>query len=195
MSQRFVFRMIGLLAVPGVAQAHLITTGLGPLYDGLGHFALSLECLLPVMALALLAGLNGVQAARWCLWCLPTAWLAGGLLGMLLPSSYNAELGSPYVLMALGTLVGFAVKLSAARMAGLACMLGFALGYLDTSGLAATSLGLVGLLGVCMPVFVLTALIAAGVLALQHAWMRVAIRATGSWIAASGLLLLGWTLR
>ncbi len=27
------------------------------------------------------------------------------------------------------------------------------------------------------------------------AWRRIAIRVAGSWVAASGLLLLGWTLR
>jgi hypothetical protein len=32
-------------------------------------------------------------------------------------------------------------------------------------------------------------------LAWQQGWQRIAWRAAGSWIAASGLLLLGWSLR
>src|SRR5690349_17143418 len=41
------------------AEAHLNTTGMGPLYDGLVHFFLSPEDIIPVLALALLTGLRG----------------------------------------------------------------------------------------------------------------------------------------
>src|SRR6185369_14249227 len=47
-----------LMASPGSAQAHLVTTGLGPVYDGLVHFALAPEDLVPVLALAAFAGLR-----------------------------------------------------------------------------------------------------------------------------------------
>jgi len=43
--------------------------------------------------------------------------------------------------------------------------------------------------------FVLVALAAALVIALRPAWTRIAVRVTGSWIAAMGLLWLGWSLR
>ena len=56
-------RVLGTVAavtlLPAPAHAHLVTTGLGPLYDGISHLFLSFEDLLPVVALALLAGLNG----------------------------------------------------------------------------------------------------------------------------------------
>jgi hypothetical protein len=32
------------------------------------------------------------------------------------------------------------------------------------------------------------------VVSLRMPWTRIAVRVTGSWIAATGLLLLGWTL-
>ena len=38
------------------AEAHLNTTGMGPFYDGLMHFLMSPEDIVPVLALALLAG-------------------------------------------------------------------------------------------------------------------------------------------
>jgi urease accessory protein len=44
-------------------------------------------------------------------------------------------------------------------------------------------------------VFVVVAIAAASVVRLRAAWARVAVRIIGSWIAASGLLLLGWSLR
>src|SRR5664279_2478816 len=46
------------------AEAHLNSTGLGPFYDGLIHFLMSPEDLVPVLALALLAGLRGASYGR-----------------------------------------------------------------------------------------------------------------------------------
>ena len=37
-----------LLALPAIAQAHLTGTGLGPFYDGVSHFFLSPEQIIPV---------------------------------------------------------------------------------------------------------------------------------------------------
>jgi urease accessory protein len=39
------------LAIPRHAHAHLVTTGVGPFYDGVAHFVVSIEELLPVLAL------------------------------------------------------------------------------------------------------------------------------------------------
>lgn len=53
---------LGFASTP--ASAHLVSTGLGPLYDGITHFALTPEELLPMAALALPAGLRGPAHAR-----------------------------------------------------------------------------------------------------------------------------------
>ncbi len=39
--------------------AHLVTSGVGPFFDGVAHFFVSLDDLLVVVALALLGGLLG----------------------------------------------------------------------------------------------------------------------------------------
>jgi urease accessory protein len=39
------------------------------------------------------------------------------------------------------------------------------------------------------------ALGAALVVALRSGWQRIAVRVAGSWVAAIGLLLLGWAIR
>jgi urease accessory protein len=49
--------------------------------------------------------------------------------------------------------------------------------------------------GLALAVFVLIALAAAFVVQLRAHWARIAVRVAGSWIAASGLLLLGWAVR
>ena len=43
--------------------------------------------------------------------------------------------------------------------------------------------------------FVIVALLSAFVLSLKRPWARIAVRVTGSWIFASGLLMLGWMLK
>jgi hypothetical protein len=69
--------------LPSSAEAHLVTTGLGPLYDGISHVLLSADDLLPVLAMSMLAGLNGPAAGRRTLFGLTGAWLLGGLAGYL----------------------------------------------------------------------------------------------------------------
>ena len=60
-------------------------------------------------------------------------------------------------------------------------------------GLSAAAV--VALFGLAATVFVVVVLVAAFCVALRSPWARVAVRVGGSWIAASGLLLLGWSLR
>ena len=78
---------VAMLLLPAIARAHLTDTGLGPIYDGIAHLLLSFDDLLPVLALAMLAGLNGAPAGRLLLFVLPVAWLAGGISGALVGSA------------------------------------------------------------------------------------------------------------
>ena len=83
---------LGLALWPSGAEAHLVTTGLGPVYDGLLHFALTPEDLVPALALALLAGLRGATHGRRALFVLPAAWLGGGVLGLATHGSVSPVL-------------------------------------------------------------------------------------------------------
>ena len=51
------------------------------------------------------------------------------------------------------------------------------------------------LLGIGAGVFVVVTLVAGLVAPLKHMWMRTAARVLGSWMAAIGLLLIGWFFR
>jgi urease accessory protein len=51
------------------------------------------------------------------------------------------------------------------------------------------------LAGLAAAVFLLVALAAALVVPLRQQWARIAVRVVGSWIVASGLLVLGWAAR
>jgi len=52
--------------------------------------------------------------------------------------------------------------------------------------------GVSGLFGITSTLFVLVAIVSAFVISLQASWTRVVVRVTGSWIAAIGILMLGW---
>jgi hypothetical protein len=66
---------------------------------------------------------------------------------------------------------------------------------LNGTSIASDESARLGVAGITASVFVVVALVSAAVVSLPAAWMRIAVRVIGSWIAAIGLLLLGWSLR
>jgi urease accessory protein len=54
---------------------------------------------------------------------------------------------------------------------------------------------MVSLIGIAETVFVVTALSAAAVVAFTWPPAKIAFRVLGSWTTATGILLLGWSLR
>ncbi len=189
----FAFFVLLMGALP--AEAHLNTTGMGPVYDGLMHFLMSPEDFIPVLALAFLAGLRGANYGRRALFTIPAAWLLGGLIGL------SAVAANPHPFIAagwfllLGILLAANARISLPLTTGIAALLGLYHGYLNGTGMGASSDAAVALLGLVFGVFVLVALAAAFVVRLRAEWARIAVRVAGSWVAASGLLMLGWAVR
>lgn len=187
-----------LATLAGPAHAHLVETGLGPVYDGIAHFALTPEDLLPALALAVLAGLRGRDHARRVIFVLPLTWLLAGLLGasasVLLPSQIPGAFAW-LPLLGLGALVAADVHMPRIATTVIAIAVGSFLGLANGAAMAQAGAGLRGVLGIVGAVFVVTTLVAATAVAWQSGWFRLAWRVAGSWVAASGLLLLGWSLR
>jgi len=177
------------------AEAHLNSTGMGPVYDGLMHFLMSPEDLMPALALALLAGLRGVAYGRRALFTLPAAWLLGSLFGLTAAATNGSAVLSSCWFLLLGGLVVADAELSLRAMTALAVLLGLVHGYLNGTGMGQSGFAVVAVVGLASAVFVLTALAAAFVVQLRASWARIAVRVAGSWIVASGLLILGWSLR
>ena len=186
---------LAVMACPALAEAHLNTTGMGPIYDGVVHFLTSPEDVAPVLALALLAGLRGAEHGRWALFVLPATWLVGGFLGTTASATSGSPVSTAVAILLLGGLLAVDAKLSLGAIAGLAGLLGLWRGYLNGSGMGQLALAVPAFLGLASVVFVLIALAAAAAVPLRAQWARIAVRVAGSWIAASGLLLLGWAVR
>ena len=180
--------------IPVRIHAHLVSTGLGPLFDGIGHLVVTPQDLLPVTALALLAGLGGKSYARRVLFVLPGAWLVGGVFGLY--TGWSLPLAVTVLsFLTLGGLVAadrpFDVRVGVA----LAVILGLVHGQMNGVEMREASLGLTGLLGTVGSMFVLVSLVTGAVVSLEKPWTRVAVRVAGSWVVAVGLLYLGWTFR
>jgi urease accessory protein len=154
---------------------------------------LSPEDLIPVIALALLVGQRGAASSRRALWILPAAWLAGGLTGMFIGTP-RASAMTCISFLVLGGLIAAKAKLSLPLATALATLLGFFHGYLNGSGINRFDDGAYFLLGLALAIFVIVALFTSFVIPLRRQWALIAVRVAGSWIAASGLLMLGWAL-
>jgi hypothetical protein len=95
----------------------------------------------------------------------------------------------------LGGLVAGDAPLPSALTTVLAAGSGVVLGAFNSVAMSQSGLTAVPLLGTATVVFVVVAIVASEVISLRAAWTRIAVRVAGSWIAATGLLLLGWSVR
>ena len=179
--------------IPFHLNAHLVSTGLGPLFDGIGHLVVTPQDLLPVTAMALLAGLGGKEYARQVLFVLPVVWLLGGLAGLAL--GWSAPLATTSIsFLVLGGLVAADRPFSERAGMGMAIALGLLHGQMNGVEMREAALGLTGLLGTVATLFVLVSLVTGLVVSLEKEWTRIAVRVAGSWIVAVGLLYVGWSL-
>jgi hydrogenase/urease accessory protein HupE len=184
---------ICLLMLPLPAGAHLVTTGMGPVYDGIGHLLLTPEDLIPALAVALYAGLRGAATSRSVLFVFPIAWLAGGGAGLHTSISLNFPLSS-ISFMLLGLLIATDFRLPPRSFTLLAVCIGLVHGFFNGIALQRGP-EMFGLLGITGMLFIVVALAAAFVISLSSAWTRIVVRVLGSWTVAVGILMIGWFLR
>lgn len=185
------------LVVPAVAQAHLVATGMGPIYDGVSHFGLSPEDWLPVIALGLYAGLRGPAHARAALAAVTLGWLGGGAVAMagLAPPPIVLPALTALLYLGVGGLLAANRDFKPAVAAGAGVALGLVRGLADLAGVVGSLAHALTLLGMAASVFVVFALAVSVTLPMRRIWMIVAARVGGSWLAALGLLFAGWILR
>jgi len=182
-----------LLLWPEHASAHLVTTGLGPVYDGIGHLVMTPEDLIPALAIALFAGLRGAAPGRRALFVLPLAWFVGGLLGVTLEGLPTLPVAGISFLI-LGVLVAADLKLSQKLFTAVVIVVGFVHGVLNGVALKEGA-GILGLIGIMATLFVIVAIVSAFIVSLKKPWTKIVVRVAGSWVAAIGMLMFGWLMR
>jgi urease accessory protein len=192
---RNVALLAAVLAPASPAQAHLMNSGFGPFYDGLAHPLISPEDLLPALAVTLLAGLGGARPGRLVLATLPSAWLAGMAAGFVIGLPAAPAWLIAVMTAIVGALVASDPRLPLAALIAIAAALGMLHGYDNGRDLAATTGALLAVVGIACSLFAVVSLVAGQVAVLHAQWARLAVRICGSWIAAIGLLMLGWSMK
>lgn len=185
--------VFSILLWPASAGAHLVTTGLGPVYDGIGHLVMTPEDLVPVLAVSLYAGLRGAALGRRALFVLPLAWFAGGLLGITIGNLPTMPIPA-FSFLLLGVLVAADLNLSQKSFTAVVIGVGLVHGVLNGIALKQGP-GVLGLVGILATLFVIVTLVSAFIVSLKQSWMRIVVRVSGSWVAAIGMLMFGWALR
>lgn len=184
-----------LMLWPATANAHLVSTGLGPFYDGVLHLMVSPEDILATLGIALLAGLSGRHIARLSILIVPVTWFIGGIVGVKFATASDWPFINALSLIVLGLLIAVDGKLPASIIALLAAAVGALHGYLNGQALGLVNAGTQELLGIATSALVVITLGSAGAAILGAGKGRIVLRVLGSWLAALGLLLFGWDFR
>ena len=188
-------------ALGGLPLAHLVPTGLGPWGDGMARLVLQPLDLLLLVALVMLAVQNGRSWSDRLALVLPLSWLVGGLGGLLvgreLPLAHPcaALVTAVGVLVTLGPALRLSERLGEGFLLGGTAALSLLFGLVAGSSLAGHGGALQALLGEAVAIAVGTALLLMALDPPHPRWLALGLRVVGSWIAASGLLMLGWLSR
>jgi hydrogenase/urease accessory protein HupE len=167
---------------------------MGDFYGGMMHPLTALEHVLPIVALGLLVGQRGLKNAQAVLLLFPAAFALGAALSVALP-------GLPWLFVVnilWSVLLGALVALAPRQMplvAFCAIATGAALthGYANGQAMGADTRQVLFIAGMALAAFVALAYVSVAsdfVLRQRAQWMRIAVRALGSWIAAIGILVL-----
>jgi urease accessory protein len=164
--------------------------GVGDFYAGMLHPLTAIEFLLPMIALSLLAGLQSRTSAIAMLVTFPLSLGTGAVLGIPIHVSSLVSWINLSSMAVLGLLVAAARPLPSSMAAGLSTLLGITIGLANGVELGGQvspwrfvpGLALAGLLLVTYGI--------GCVRRLNTPWMRIGFRVMGSWIAATGLMVL-----
>lgn len=148
---------------------------------------------MPVLAIALYAGLLGKAPGRYALFVLTLAWFTSGMLGVCMKETPPLP-ATALSIMVLGILIAADLKLSNRLFTVITLTVGLTHGTVNGAALKSGA-GPLGIVGITATLLVLIALFAALVVSLQKPWTRITVRVGGSWMAAIGLLMFGWMFR
>ena len=148
-----------------------------------------------MIGIALLGGLQGAPIARAMLASLVAGWLGGAIISFALPAAFSFERAVVVAFGVLGVLVLFDRRMPRPAIILFATVVGVAQGLGAALSIRAQPMSWLWLAGALSSLAILATLLAALVVAARAPWMKIAVRAVGSWFAAVSVLMLGWALR
>ncbi len=186
------------MAAPATAHAHLVNTRLGDFYGGMMHPLTGVEDVIPWFAIAILAAFQGPKTARWLVVVFPLGLLAGAAASLVVPALPVTPVLSVAIIAATGLAVAVAIAVPAPVLAGLGAVIALLHGYSNGLAMTGSTDRLLFISGVTAIGYVYVTLVTGlAIWFLQGggAWRQIALRASGSWVAAVGIMALGLQLR
>jgi urease accessory protein len=190
--------MAGLLSLGSTpADAHTLDDRYGPFLGSFLHPLTSMDHGLAFVALGLL---GGQQARHW--WRTVVSFLSGAAVGTSIPwliglggSAATLTTVNAASLVVLGGLVALGRPLPAPLSMVVAAVFGLSHGIENGMDMAPESRSLASVVGVLAAALFTGTPFAIAVAALRAAWLRTGVQVLGSWVAAIGLIMLGFRLR
>jgi urease accessory protein len=180
------------------AHAHATSAQAGAFYAGLLHPLTAPEHVLPMVALGLLAGQQGLNQGQGLLLVFPAAMALGASLALLHPALGWVSLLNIGSAALFGGLVAAAWRAPTVLLYALALLFGISHGYANGAAIAPNLSPAVFILGLVTAALLVLGYSMAGtayLLRLKPAWLLIAVRLAGSWIAAVGILVFGMMAR
>jgi urease accessory protein len=177
------------LIFPSSALAHPMK-GVGDFYAGMLHPMISVECVLPIIALSLLAGQQNRRTAIGILLSFPITSVLGAWLGLIEPVSPFVAVINTAAMAVLGILVALNRSLPLEVSVILSSVLGLTVGWANGGELTSDTSAYRFIPGLAVVGFLLISYGIGLVRSLNMPWAKTAVRVTGSWIAAIGILVL-----
>ncbi|MGQ4274784.1 HupE/UreJ family protein [Terrihabitans sp. B22-R8] len=183
-----------LIGLPGTAHAHLVDTRLGDFYGGALHPLTDLQQILPWIALAALSAFQGPKRARWVILAFPLALLAGCVAALVLPKPPFMAVFDLSLVALTGLALAAAISLPLPALLVLTIATGILHGYENADAMTGDTDRLLFFSGVAITGYAAVTLLTAVATAFLRGsgdWRPIALRASGSWVAAVGIMVLG----
>jgi urease accessory protein len=189
-----------LLAQACPAEAHIIASRLGDFYTGALHPLTDLQDIILWGAMGVLGATLGAARGRWLVLVFPLGLLAGLALGQyfgIIPMRSTVDAG---MVLVLGLLLATAVRIPTVVLCALAFALAVIRGAANATDIGPETDRLLFAAGLACGGYAVITLVMALVLAFRGAdtgaltWRKITLQALGGWIAAIGLMMVGYGL-
>jgi urease accessory protein len=190
-----------LLAQANTADAHIVGSRLGDFYAGALHPLTNLQDLILWGAMGVLAGSHGATKGRWLVVVFPLGLLAGLVIGRSFGVASTGLTTDAAMTLALGLLLAAAVRMPITQLCAVAFALAVIRGAANAIDLGPETDRALFAAGLACAGYVVITLIMALALAFRGTettpaitWRQITLRALGGWIAAIGLMMVGFGL-
>jgi urease accessory protein len=190
-----------LVASAQAADAHIVASRLGDFYTGALHPLTDLQDLILWATIGVLAGSLGASRGRWLVLAFPLGLLAGLVLARATGFVSAGPAADAGMILGLGLLLAAAIRIPTALLCVIAFGLAMTRGAANAGDVGPDTNRLMFAAGLACAGYAAITLTMALTLAFRRAdagtstaWRGIAVRALGGWIAAIGLMMVGFAL-